>query len=151
MSKTNKLPARKVIALYILHQRLGHRFTRSLLAGDTDNVWEYIELRIYPDPFGTSCQIYSMNKNVGSKNLLKPKSPFKWVFMDIIPSTATKMLTSDTTFYNYLLIVDSYSKILKLYGMEKITTEEVMDNLDMLQSRFGKIDEFGWWDLERIS
>ena len=21
----------------------------------------------------------------------------------------------------------------------------------MLQSRFGKIDEFGWWDLERMS
>ena len=26
-----------------------------------------------------------------------------------------------------------------------------MDNLDMFQSRFGKIDKFGWWDLERIS
>ena len=35
--------------------------------------------------------------------------------------------------------------------MENITTEEVMDKLDMFQSRFGKIDEFGWWDLERIS
>ena len=35
--------------------------------------------------------------------------------------------------------------------MEIITTEEVMNNLDMFQSRFGKIDEFGWWDLERIS
>ena len=35
--------------------------------------------------------------------------------------------------------------------MEKITTEEVMDKLDMFHSRFGKIDKFGWWDLERIS
>ena len=35
--------------------------------------------------------------------------------------------------------------------MEKITTEEVKDKLDMFQSRFGKIDEFGWWYLERIS
>ena len=26
-----------------------------------------------------------------------------------------------------------------------------MDNLDMLQSRSRKIDEFGWCDLERIS
>ena len=26
-----------------------------------------------------------------------------------------------------------------------------MNQLDMFQSRFGKIDEFGWWDLERIS
>ena len=47
--------------------------------------------------------------------------------MDIIPSTAPKSLTSDTTFSNYLLIVDDYSKIPKLYGMENITTAEVMD------------------------
>ena len=26
-----------------------------------------------------------------------------------------------------------------------------MDKLDIFQSRFGKIDEFGWWELERIS
>ena len=61
--------------------------------------------------------------------------------MDIIPSTAPKSLTSDTTFSNYLLIFDAYSKIPKLYGTEKITTEEVMDKLDMFQSRFGKMDE----------
>ena len=35
--------------------------------------------------------------------------------------------------------------------MEKITTEEVMDKLDMFQYIFGKIDKFGWCDLERIS
>ena len=42
-------------------------------------------------------------------------------------------------------------KFQNFYGMDKTTTEEVMDILDMLQSRFGKIDEFGWWDLEIIS
>ena len=35
--------------------------------------------------------------------------------------------------------------------MENITTAEVMDKLDMFQSRFGKVDQFGWWDLEIIS
>ena len=71
--------------------------------------------------------------------------------MDIIPSTAPKSLTSDITFSIYISIVDAYSKIPKLYGMEKIKTEEVMDKLDMFQSRFGKIDIFGWWYFERIS
>ena len=71
--------------------------------------------------------------------------------MDIIPSTAPKSLTNDTNFQNYLLIVDAYSKIPKIYGMENITTAEVMEKLDMFQSRLGKIDQFGWWDLERIS
>ena len=92
-----------------------------------------------------------MNKKDRSKITLNPKTPFKWVFMDIVPSTAPKSLTSDTTFSNYHLIVNTYSKIPKLYGMEKITTEEVMDKLDMFQSRFGKIDQFEWWDLERVS
>ena len=73
------------------------------------------------------------------------------VFIDIILATAPKCLTSDTTLSNYLLIVDAYYNISKLYGMDKITTEEVMDELDMFQSIFGMIDKFGWWDLEIIS
>ena len=65
-------------------------------------------------------------------------------FIYIIPLTSSKSLTSETTSSNYLLIVDAYSKIPNLYGVEKITTEEVLDKIDMFQSRFGKIDEFGW-------
>ena len=92
-----------------------------------------------------------MNKKARTKNPMNPKAPFKWVFMDIIPSTEPKSLTIDTTFSHYLLNVDAYSKIPKLYGMEKISTEEVMDDLDMFQSISGRIEKFGWWDLERIS
>ena len=114
MSKKDKFPARKKIALELLHQILGHRSTRSLLAGDTANVWEDVELRIDPDPFCTSCKMSSMNKKARSKIPLKTKAPFNWVFMDIIPSTAPKSFTSDTTFSNYILIVDAYSKIPKL-------------------------------------
>ena len=70
--------------------------------------------------------------------------------MDTIPATAPNFLTSEKTFYNYLLIVDAYSKIQKLYGMENIATEEVMDNMDMFQSRSGNIDKFGWRYLKII-
>ena len=107
MSNKNKLPARKKIVLELLHQRLGHRSTKSLLSGDTANVWEDVELRIDPDPFCKSCQIYSMNKKARSKIPLNPKATFKWVFMDIILSTSPKSLTNDTTFSNYFLIVDA--------------------------------------------
>ena len=61
-SKNKKLPARKKIALELLHQRLGHRSTRLLLAGNTANVWEDIKLRIDPYPFCISRQISSMKK-----------------------------------------------------------------------------------------
>ena len=75
-----------------------------------------------PDTFGTSCQVYSVNKKARSKNPLKPKAPFQWVFMDIIPATAPKSLTNETNFSNYILIVDAYSRIPKLYGIVKIST-----------------------------
>ena len=68
--------------------------------------------------------------------------------MDIIPATSPKRLTSETNYSNYILIVDAYSKIPKLYGTGIITTEEVMDKFDMFQARFVKVDEFVWWDLE---
>ena len=70
--------------------------------------------------------------------------------MDNIPGIYSKSLTEDTTFYNYLLIMDAYSKIPKKYVMEYITPEEVMDKLDRFQEIFVKVDEFGWWNMERI-
>ena len=33
-----------------------------------------------------------------SKNPLYPKAPLRWVFMDIIPVSSPKHLTSDTNF-----------------------------------------------------
>ena len=60
--------------------------------------------------------------------------------MDIIPAIAPKCLTSKTNFYNDLLIFYAYFKNPKLYGMERITTEKMMDKLDMFQIRLVKID-----------
>ena len=57
--------------------------------------------------------------------------------MDIIPSTSPEILTSDTTNSSYILIVDAYSKIPKVFGMKRITTENIIDKLDMFQSRLG--------------
>ena len=34
--------------------------------------------------------------------------------------------------------------------MENITTEELMDKLDMFQAIFGKVDGFCWWNMEII-
>ena len=70
--------------------------------------------------------------------------------MGIIPETAPKRFKCETTLSNCLLIFHSYSKPPKMYAMERINTEEVMDKLDMFQTKFGKIDEFGWWYLEII-
>ena len=76
MEKSKKNPARKKIALELLHQRLGHRSTISLIAGDTANVWEDVELRIYPDPFCTSFILDILT--VTNKLTTKPNKPTEY-------------------------------------------------------------------------
>ena len=49
-----------------------------------------IELRIDPDYFFTSCQIFSMSKKARSKTPLKPKAPFKCVFYGYNTINSTK-------------------------------------------------------------
>ena len=72
-----------------------------------------------------------MNEKAGSKTKLTPKAPFKWVFMEIIPATYNLFLRSETTFSKYIVILDLYLKTPNIYGVEMITTELVMDKLDM--------------------
>ena len=44
-----------------------------------------------------------------------------------------------------------HNKNTQIYCIERVSSEEVMDKLDMFQAISGKIDEFIWWDLENIS
>ena len=97
-----------------------------------------VELRLDPDPLCTSCQISTINQKARYKIPLQSKTPFKWVFMEIILEISSNILTKDTTFYNSILILGAYSKLPILYGMVIITTEEAMGKLDMFQDRFGK-------------
>ena len=68
----------------ILHQRLGHRSIMSLVSRYTANIWQDIEISVYPDPLFTSCQISTINKKHRSNTPLKTKTPFKWLSMDIL-------------------------------------------------------------------
>ena len=122
-AKSKKVVTREKVYLELLHHGLVHRSTRLLMYGYTVNVWHDIYLRIYPGPFHTSFEISPKNKKAWSKTPLKPKSSFKWVFMEIISSTSSKSLIGETTFSDYILIVGAYSTIPKLYGMEIITDD----------------------------
>ena len=74
-----KIAPRNKVDLELLHHILGNRSTGSLIAGDTEDICQDIELRIDIDPFCPSCLISLMNEKFSSKNLLNPKAHFKWV------------------------------------------------------------------------
>ena len=83
----------------LLHQRLGHRSTRSFRDEYTVNVLKDIEFRIYKDSFCTSCQISSMNQKARSENPLITKAPFKW-FLWILFQIPSKSCTGETNIVN---------------------------------------------------
>ena len=97
-SKSKKQIIKRKVFWLSLHQRLGHRSTRLILAGYNAHFWKDVEPRVDHDLFFTSCQISTINKNAISKTPLKSKTPFKWVFMDIIPAISSKILTKDNFF-----------------------------------------------------
>ena len=99
-SKSQKHIPKKEVSLELLHQVLGQIYTRSILVGYTENLWQDIDIRLDPDPFCIPCQISTINKKAISKTPLKSKTPFKGVFMKIIPATSSKSITKDTTFSN---------------------------------------------------
>ena len=99
-SKAKKLILRRKVSLRLLHQKLGHRSTRLILAGNTAHFWQDIELRVDPDLFFTSCHISTINKKDIPKTPLKSKTPFKWVFMGIILAISSIILRKDNIFSN---------------------------------------------------
>ena len=76
-SKSQKQISKKKFSLQLLYQKFRHRSKSSLLTGDTENVWQEIELRVDPDLFWKSCQISTINEKAVSKTPLKSKTPFK--------------------------------------------------------------------------
>ena len=97
-SKPKRPILTKKFSLDLLHQILGHFFTRSLLSGYTVNVWKDIKFKVYADPFCTSCQISTIKKILDKIHTLNPKTSFKWVFMVIISATSPKSFKKYTTF-----------------------------------------------------
>ena len=68
-SKSQKKFPKKKVSLKLLCQRLRHIFTRSLLVRYAVNVWQGIEIRVDPDPFITSCQIYTIDKRLDQRHI----------------------------------------------------------------------------------
>ena len=107
-SKKNKLPARHRVALELLHQILGHRSTRLFLAGYIVNVWEYVELRIYPDPF-CSLKKFDMMCKKGLDLFLVLHLPKHWQYPQLTMIWWVCALISDVA------IIKQFSFLMEIY------------------------------------
>ena len=121
-----------------------------MLAADAAEMWKDVEVKLSPDPFCTSCKIATITKRNRSKVPMGADRPLARVFMDIIPAPHKFSFDPNCDFSHYLLIVDTYSRIPRFGGLNDLHSEAVMDKIEEFVARYGKVNEFGWWNIRRI-
>ena len=106
------------VSCKLMHDRLGLRSYRSILAGSEAEVWEGVKIHGSSDDYCVSCKISAQPKaSRGHSAVSLAEKPGDVLFMDVIPNPAKCGLTSSTSFKYYLLVVDGYSRYFTYIGM----------------------------------
>jgi hypothetical protein len=116
--------------LDLVHNRLGHINTQSLIAGNAAEIWGDTKLVMSPEKFCIGCKIGSIRKsNRGHNVVSNSTSPGSILFCDIQTNPTSQGLTERDYFPYFLSIACSYSKYFALIGMKRIRTNDVIDAL----------------------
>jgi transposase InsO family protein len=142
---------KKRTGLELLHQRLGHRKCRALLAASEHGVWADTVVRMGPEEECISCEISTARASKRSK---EPHTggmyPGEYVFLDILHPVVPVGLTRDSTYPFSLILVDAYSRYACIYGIRNKSSSCVIDALLGYQADHGHIGNYGYLDIARI-
>jgi transposase InsO family protein len=119
----------KKISIDLMHRRLGHQSTQSLLTADEWHMWGDAQLRLDPDQFCYGCGIGAIRKTPSSDKPLADDAtrPCQVLFMDVITNPFDKYATPKIHFSHYLIIVCAYSRYCTLIGLKGLKTESIID------------------------
>jgi transposase InsO family protein len=142
---------KKRLSLELLHNRLGHRKCRTLLAAGEHNLWADVTVRMSPESGCLSCGISTIRATARNKEQHTGASaPGEYVFMDILhPITATG-LTPNTSYAFYLILVDTFSRYTCMYGLPDKSTDAVVTAIKQYIADHKRADSYGYLDLARI-
>ena len=118
-------------SLDLIHRRLGHRATKSILLAQESNL--YSDTQIVPDhdPFCGVCKISTIRAtNRGPLKENENIKPGEALYIDVQPNICRKSLTKKTLYNNYINIVDAESRKFRCVGVEETKTEDVINALN---------------------
>jgi len=143
--------ARKFLSLEMLHNRLGHRRCRTLLAASEHNLWADAGVHMSAEVGCLDCGIATIQATARNKQPHTAATRAgEHLFLDIQYAVLHHGLTRATTFPNYLLIVDGYSRYTKLYGLQDKSSATVIEALKKFQAEHSALKEIGHLDTEKI-
>ncbi len=132
----------RFLSLEILHNRLGHCRCHTLLAGSEHNLWADAGILMSSEVGCLDCGVATIRANARNKG--------EHLFLDIQYAILPQGLTQATTFPNYLLIVDGYSRYTTLYRLHDKSSASVIASLKKFQAEHSLIKEIGHLDTEKI-
>ena len=128
---------KRQVPIKLLHHRLGHRSYETLKASNNDDIWNDVKVVNDPETICETCQITKARLANRSKNPPDyPTAPGVMIYIDIITNPFSKGLTKQSHFTSYLLIVDAYSHLPVLLGMNAISSEEVFRCIMIFRTMF---------------
>jgi hypothetical protein len=150
-SYRNKDQQKKRLPLELLHQRLGHRKCRTLLAASEHQLWENTNIRMTGETGCLTCGLSTIRSRARNKEPHTGATrPGEYLFLDIQHPLVRAGLTMSTCYPFYLLIVDVYYRYVKLYGIPKKSTDAVITALKEYQADHSIVGSYGYLDIERI-
>jgi len=142
---------KKRTGLELLHQRLGHRKCRALLAASEHRVWADTFVCMGPEEECISCEISTAR---ASKRNKEPHTggtyPGEYVFLDILHPVVPVELTWDSTYPFSVILLDAYSRYACIYGIRDKSSSCIIDALTRYQANHGYIGNYGYLDIARI-
>jgi len=143
--------ARKFLSLETLHNRLGHRKCRTLPAASEHNLWTGAGVLMTSEVGCLDCEITTIRATAHNKHPHTATTRAgEHFFLDIQYAVSPRGLTHATTFPNYLLIVDAYSRYSTLYGPAHKSSTDVITALKKLQADQSFLRELGHLNTEKI-
>ena len=118
---------RKRIDLELVHRRLGHPSTKTLLAAEEADCYGDVTIGFAPTGPCIDCQIGAIRTaNRGSAPVGAAQEPGSVWFLDVIDNPSKIGLTKASYFPHYLTMLDSASRYQVFVGMSDVTSRTVI-------------------------
>ena len=135
--RQRRMARRRPVSLELMHRRLGHRSTKSILLAEDSKL--YSDLKIVPesDDFCETCKISTIRAaDKGPPMDREGLAPGEEFFLDIQPNLAKRSLTSRTNFPYHVTLVDVSSRFFAVLDLPDQSSKSVIRALEAFETDY---------------
>ena len=139
------------VDLELLHRRLGHASSKSLLAAEEAGLYADTKIEFAPTGPCIDCKIGAIRaSNKGHVPVGPTIKPGDIWFLDLVDNPSKVGLTKSSYFPHYVNIIDSASRYQVFVGIRDMSSASVIQAVELLSSVYRPHDDFTINDISEI-